>query len=861
MNTQVALHYLEGRVKQGYTDFGMIWEKGSVSKEDVFELIADGENANLQTRVTAYWPDHSVKWTAHTAYLPEGAKDITLQKTGRGKTVRGEITYSDTPNYLKLTTKNIQATFNKRGQDVISHLIINGRETAVNGKLIALLEKHTGSLYHEVKENIAYISQVSEVVLEEIGPLKAVIKVSGFHYNEDLKRNVLPFTLRFTFHYEDVSVGVTHSFIYDGDADKDYLKGLGMQFDCPLEGEVYNRHIKFGGDHGYFSEALQMLLSWRPKLRPGLYEEQMAGQIMHFDKEKEPEVFEAMKKITVWDSYHFVQDHANNYDIKKRTAHTSCAYIDCMSGERAKGIAAITGEQGGMAIAMRDFWQRYPSGMWLDHLTENTAQFTAWFWSPDAKAMDFRHYDTVGHDGPYYEGFDEVRSTPYGIANTSELTIIGLGAMPNEGKLDEWVERVNKPSLLLATPAYYHSLKAFGPWSLVKKDTDLEVWLEEQMDLAIDFYKKEIEQRKWYGFFNYGDVMHTYDQARHCWRYDMGGYAWQNTELVPTLWLWYAFLRTQREDIYTLAEAMSRHCSEVDVYHIGEYKGIGSRHNVLHWGCACKEARIAMAGHHRIFYYLTGNHRMEDIFEDVKDGDFSTVNIDPLRFFYDKEKMIDPTHARTGPDWSTYCSNWLTEWERKENNTYRDKILTGIEDIKKAPLQLISGSDFEYNPETSHLRYIGENAAGGSHLVICMGAAQTWLELMDLIEDEEWKKMLADFGVCYFATKEERQVIMKGLASSGGFGLPYMIASIGAHAASYYKNEALANKVWKTLVAALTDSAGKAGFKTTKVPYINEESIEEIDWISTNFTAQWCLNAIYCLELIHDYLPKAEDVL
>jgi len=28
---------------------------------------------------------------------------------------------------------------------------------------------------------------------------------------------------------------------------------------------------------------------------------------------------------------------------------------------------------------------------------------------------------------------------------------------------------------------------------------------------------------RWYGFWNFGDVMHTYDSYRHVWRYDVGG--------------------------------------------------------------------------------------------------------------------------------------------------------------------------------------------------------------------------------------------------------------------------------------------------------------------------------------------------
>ena len=58
-----------------------------------------------------------------------------------------------------------------------------------------------------------------------------------------------------------------------------------------------------------------------------------------------------------------------------------------------------------------------------------------------------------------------------------------------------------------------------------------------------------MEARDWYGFFDYGDVMHTYDKVRHCWRYDMGGYAWQSTEFVPTLWLWYSFFKFQERGL------------------------------------------------------------------------------------------------------------------------------------------------------------------------------------------------------------------------------------------------------------------------------------------------------------------------
>ena len=299
--------------------------------------------------------------------------------------------------------------------------------------------------------------------------------------------------------------------------------------------------------------------------------------------------------------------------------------------------------------------------------------------------------------------------------------------------------------------------------------------LKKNPDKAFAFYKNEVEQRHWYGLWDYGDIMHTYDAQRHCWRYDMGGYAWQNTELIPTLWLWLAFMRSGREDIFTMAEAMSRHSADVDIYHFGDLKGLGSRHNVVHWGDSCKEPRIAMAGHHRALYYLMGGDpRIGDAMDDVKDADYATLNMDPLRYFYKKEEMKLPTHARSGPDWSTYCSNWYTAWERDNDNHYRDKIVTGINDLKKSPMRMISGSNYEYDPETGHLGYIGESAAGGAHLAVCMGGPKLGLKTSaELLDDEVFKDMLVQYGEFTYRLREKKKISKRSLTGNG-FVYPYM---------------------------------------------------------------------------------------
>jgi hypothetical protein len=290
---------------------------------------------------------------------------------------------------------------------------------------------------------------------------------------------------------------------------------------------------------------------------------------------------------------------------------------------------------------------------------------------------------------------------------------------------------------------------------------------------------------------------------------------------------------------------------------MGQYKGLGSRHNVRHWGCPCKEARIAMAGHHRVYYFLTGDRRLEDIFEELKDNEQTFFNRDPLGDFFEKEQMVYPSHARSGPDWSALCSNWMMEWERTGDTKYRDKILTGMQDIKAAPLKLISGPDFEFDPANVHLRYIGERATGGTHLQICMGAPQIWMEMADLLDDAQWKQMMAEYGRFYYLPREEQLKESDNIIGNREFSLPFMAAAMAAYGAVYLKDEVLASRTWRYLLHAMMHEGNHQGFQTVTVADGgNQQLLQEIPWISTNFVAQWCLNVIVALRFIKGKLPK-----
>jgi hypothetical protein len=166
---------------------------------------------------------------------------------------------------------------------------------------------------------------------------------------------------------------------------------------------------------------------------------------------------------------------------------------------------------------------------------------------------------------------------------------------------------------------------------VVAARTTVRAALEDSITRDVAFYRKQVDERQWYGFWHYGDVMHTYDSDRHTWRYDVGGFAWDNAELGTDAALWYAFLRSGDAATFRLARAMTQHVSEVDVHHSGPFAGLGSRHNVMHWGDGAKEARVSESFTKRFSYYLTADDLLGDLIRTSLRVDETLVSIDPLR--------------------------------------------------------------------------------------------------------------------------------------------------------------------------------------------------------------------------------------
>ncbi len=838
--------------------WGVPWEKGKLYLEDSICLEnKHGEKIPIQSWPTAYWSDGSVKWTGHSAVIDSNEDTFELT-IGENKKINTMVYVEEKGDQVVVNTGLLQIHLNKQGTNIIEEIYHERKLVSNDIKLIAMKELRENQKNMNIRREVPLESKIQHIEIEQKGPVKAVIKITGNHYVEDFQKrqSELPFQLRLYFYAGTASMNIVHTFFYDGDPQVDFIKGIGIEVSTIVKGEDWNRHIHFGGDDALYTEPAQLLLTRRLGNADGLYDKQISGEIVQLNQTKNCELLNHVEQNPIWNDFKLTQDSADHYKIMKRT-NEQCSWIEATHGKRAKGFVYTGGINGGIGCGIKNFWQKHPSSLEVAGLSTENPKIRLWFWSPDVEAMDLRHYNTKAHVVSAYEGFDEMRATPFGIANTSEAFLEWFFHPPTKEELINRMNDWQSPLLLVCEPEYYYKTKALGIWGLPNTTHPVKAKLEAQLNEAVSFYKDEIDQRRWYGYWHYGDVMHTYDSVRHQWRYDFGGYAWQNTELVPNIWLWYAFLRSGREDIFIMAEAMTRHTSEVDCYHFGEYAGLGSRHNVVHWGCGCKEARISMAGLHKIYYYLTTDERTGDLLHEVRDADKTIGHLDPMREFYPKDGQ--KTHARIGPDWAAFCSNWFTEWERTQDKQYLQKIIKGISGLKTLPLRLLSGPTFGYEPETNELIHIGDGK-GAYHMVIAFGAPQAWIEIAQELKDAEFENMLIEFGEFYVLSNEEKLLQSNGILYDKLFSLPMLAAGMVAYAAAKKKDPNLAETAWNLL---LDNEISEMCLPIERKKVKSWRTLTEVSDITTNTTSQWCLNTIIALELIGEYLPndKSKKVL
>jgi PcRGLX-like protein C-terminal alpha/alpha toroid domain/PcRGLX-like protein central beta sandwich domain/PcRGLX-like N-terminal RIFT barrel domain len=873
----IPLRWMDGQNNSAFmgTTWGTAWPNGQVKSDSSFAVYDEQDKpVPAQNWILARWPDGTVKWSGH-AIAPQATPSVHYSvRAGVAPTEpKMKVAVREDDAVIRINTGPLRCTLPRRGASLISKIERDGQPALTDGQLIALhQDQPSGADGQGQVKTTHFTSSIEVVTVEQTGPVRAVVKIDGKHTNPSTGRSWLPFSVRLYFYAGSDHVRIVHSFILDGDEHHDFISGLGVRFSVPMRDELYNRHMRFvSAEGGLWAEAIKGVTGLRRDPGEKVRRLQPLGKKLPSESTWDTRVTSRLHWIPNWGDVTLNQLSPDGFEINKRTK-PGHGWIRSDGGTHAAGVGYVGGVSGGVAFGQRDFWQRYPVQLDIRDAASYTATVTMWLWSPQAKAMDLRFY----HDGMgmntypkqidgleiTYEDYEPGFGTPIGIARTTELNLWITAATPENQQLVDFAKDVMTPPILAASPQSLHRAQAFGPiWSLPDRSTPTLIKFEENLAFAFESYQTQQGQRRWYGFWDYGDIMHTYDPDRHTWRYDIGGYAWDNSELSPDLWLWYYFLRTGRADVFRFAEAMCRHTGEVDVYHLGKFAGLGSRHNVQHWGCSAKQLRISTVVYRRIFYYLTADERTGDLMDEQINCDQTFLKLDPLRKFRVEKYDPDPRALAigTGKDWCSLALAWLTAWERRGDDALKQKLLNSMETLGQLKLGWFSTTAM-FDPQTGMFTPIEGAKIQGVHLQAAFGLVEICAELIELFDVPDFTKKWLEFCTYYNAPREQRLKDLGVDVNTSGLAVTY--SRLTAYAAWKTGDPAIAKRVWNEYFKTKTDGPahdrinGLWAFKRETFSGVDSlNPVEETTWMNTNTTSQWGLATIQNLALVGHELP------
>ena len=860
------LHWLDGTGETaGGVTWGVPWPKGTVKPDSGFQLLADSAEKPVQSWPLAYWPDGSLKWTAHATTGLAG-ENWSIQPV-KAKTLAGKPLIRENASHLTVDTGKLRCTIAKSGNALFEMLSTEGKTTAANARLVLLVQRQDSDQEETGFSVSRFEGRISKLAVEQNGPVRAVVKVEGAHAGKD--RQLLPFTVRLYFYADSEAVRIMHTIIYDADEAQDFIRGIGVRFDVPFQDqELHNRHVRFAGENdGIFAESIRGLTGLRRDPGKAFTQAQVAGQATPANHQLPNNVSKRLQYIPAFGSYTVFQPTPDAFDIQKQTK-PGHSWLQSAYGKRSAGTGYLGTAAGGMAFGIRNFWQSHPAQLDVRHADQQTGEVTLWLWAPRAQPMDMRFYhDGMGQDTYAeqlegleitYEDYEPGFGRPYGVARTSEMQLWALPATPANAALAGIARQIQSPPVLLPTPAYLASSGVFGSaFSLPDRSVPQKEEVEKQLDFYFDYYKNQVEARHWYGFWNYGDFMHAYDTDRHVWKYDVGGFAWDNSELSTDIWLWYYFLRSGRADAFRIAEAMTRHTGEVDVHHIGPLAPLGSRHNVMHWGCSAKQLRISTATNRRFYYYLTADERVGDLMREQIDAVKTLQTIVPVR----KVNASAPKNTENsdlatvsfGTDWGAIAGAWLTEWERTQDKAIRDKLLNSMRTIAAQPHGFFTGASL-LNLKTGAFQPEPTGKISVSHLSAVFGLSEVCYELTSLVDDKAFRQAWLDYCRLYNATPEEQQQALGERLKK--LNLQQGHARLTAFAAQQTGDKKLGHRAWQEFLRG--QGGTRAGMDQTVAigaPAVLNP-LQEAPQVSTNGAAQWSLAAMQCLAFASDYIPE-----
>jgi hypothetical protein len=232
--------------------WGVPFSEGQIQPDSDYVLKdAKGNALPVQSWPLAYWPDGSLKWAGlSTVVEAESGQTFQLQAVKRNTSDQNtqSIKVTESQETIVINTGVLECEIPRQGGKIINYIKIDGQQSSSGGELVCIVQDGAANEFGAQPAKEKYIGNIEQVTLEQSGPVRSVVKIEGTHTTASGDRSFLPFVVRLYFYAGQQTVKMIHTIIYDGDQNKDFIRGLGVVFHVPMDEEPYNRHVRFSDE-------------------------------------------------------------------------------------------------------------------------------------------------------------------------------------------------------------------------------------------------------------------------------------------------------------------------------------------------------------------------------------------------------------------------------------------------------------------------------------------------------------------------------------------------------------------------------------------------------------------------------------
>ena len=571
---------------------GALHDLDSVWVED-----GDGQPVSAQFRTLGRWEDGSLKWvlTDFSADVPaEGRADYAFCYGQKPASIpsNGTIQIEESDDCITVCTGPLRFVVNRRqfsliesaelGDvdaeggflpecEVVSEDIPSGGEAWV--RICESFNDAQGKryIYGMGGDCLASLARDDYTVeLEEVGPLRVVIKCSAafeadipFHHYAGYR----PFQMvtRIYAYAGQTHLRILHTVVVACNPRETEVEEIALRVPVSLKSTVRFRAASLRPTEGNLSPGESILLGQRSDNQFRL-EQQRAGQ--------------------------------------RRTIG---------EGERTEGWMTIEDDHVGVGVGLRYMPEEYPKALRVAGTGEGIDVF---LWKDlDGKRLSFKRY---AEEMSWGEG-EGVYADGTGTAKTSEFFVCFYKASERDDIPDR-LRGLLTPPHVAVDPAWTAHCEATGGFAPVDSEQFPES--ERMMTGFLGWLTRNIQLGRWYGFFDWGDALVTWEQEANDWRF-YGRWGWCNSEWDPRHGVWIQYLRTGSADYFQLGESMTRHSADVDTCHFHPFRpymvGGCFRHSTDHFGDEPSASHTFVDGW-MDYYYLTGDLRTYEVLREA--GEF-----------------------------------------------------------------------------------------------------------------------------------------------------------------------------------------------------------------------------------------------